>query len=136
MMSDDLDWTQSLGDALAYQQKDVLIAIQQLRDRAVADGVIKSDDKVKVVNEGDNIVIQPTNPDVVYVPQYQPQMLYTDSYPVAPLSYYPEPYPSYYYPAQPSSPGGHGCDLRLRRRLERLGCLGWQLQQRSGYRLQ
>ena len=46
MMSDDLDWTQALGDAIAYQQKDVLIAIQQLRDEAVAKGVIKTDDKV------------------------------------------------------------------------------------------
>ncbi|RVG42226.1 DUF3300 domain-containing protein, partial [Sinorhizobium meliloti] len=58
MMSDDLDWTQALGGALAYQQKDVLVAIQTLRDKAVADGVIKTDDKVKVVNEGDNVVIQ------------------------------------------------------------------------------
>ena len=46
MMSDDLDWTQALGDALAYQQKDVLIAIQQLRDEAVAKNIIKSDDKM------------------------------------------------------------------------------------------
>ncbi len=47
MMSEDLDWTQSLGAALTYQQKDVLIAIQQLRDKAVADNIIKSDDKIK-----------------------------------------------------------------------------------------
>ena len=49
MMSDDLDWTQELGDALAYQQKDVLVAIQQLRDEAVAKGIIKTDDKIEVV---------------------------------------------------------------------------------------
>jgi hypothetical protein len=48
MMSEDLDWTQSLGEALSYQQKDVLIALQQLRDKAVADGIIKTDDKIKV----------------------------------------------------------------------------------------
>ena len=48
MMSDDLEWTQALGDAIAYQQKDVLIAIQQLRDKAVAKGVIKTDDKIEV----------------------------------------------------------------------------------------
>lgn len=48
MMSEDLDWTQSLGEALSVQQKDVLIAIQQLRDKAVADGIIKTDDKIKV----------------------------------------------------------------------------------------
>ncbi|MDQ0321519.1 hypothetical protein QO002_003657 [Pararhizobium capsulatum DSM 1112] len=98
MMSDDLEWTQSLGSALTYQQKDVLIAIQTLRDKAVADNVIKSDDKITVVNEGDNVVIQSTNPEKVYVPQYEPQMLYEPSYAPAPISYYPEPYPNYYYP--------------------------------------
>src|SRR5262249_49113458 len=40
MMSEDLDWTQTFGDAMTYQQKDVLIAIQQLRDKAVAAGAI------------------------------------------------------------------------------------------------
>lgn len=98
MMSDDLDWTQALGDAIAYQQQDVLIAIQQLRDQAVADGIIETDDKVTVVNEGDNIVIQPTNTETVYVPQYEPQMLYDPGYPPAPVAYYPNPYPNYYYP--------------------------------------
>jgi Protein of unknown function (DUF3300) len=98
MMSDDLEWTQALGDAIAYQQQDVLIAIQQLRDQAVADGVIKSDDKINVVQEGDNIVIQPTNTETVYVPQYEPQMLYDPGYPPAPIAYYPNPYPNYYYP--------------------------------------
>ena len=51
MMSDDLEWTQALGDAIAWQQKDLLIAIQQLRDEAVAKGVIKTDDKVIVENK-------------------------------------------------------------------------------------
>lgn len=62
MMSDDLEWTQSLGSALTYQQKDVLIAIQTLRDKAVADNVIKSDDKITVVNKGDDVVIQSKDP--------------------------------------------------------------------------
>src|SRR3954464_8322443 len=98
MMSDDLEWTQSLGDALANQQKDVLMAIQQLRDEAVAKDIIKSDDKIKVVEQGDNVVIQPVVADTIYVPRYDPQILYVDNYPPAPISYYPEPYPSYYYP--------------------------------------
>ncbi|CAH0342986.1 DUF3300 domain-containing protein [Rhizobium sp. CECT 9324] len=98
MMSDDLDWTQSLGEALSYQQKDVLIAIQQLRDKAVADGIIKSDDKIKVSQENDNVVIVAANPEKIYVPQYQPEMLYQPGYVAAPIAYYPEPYPSYYYP--------------------------------------
>lgn len=98
MMSDDLDWTQSLGEALSYQQKDVLIAIQQLRDKAVADGVIKTDDKIKVSQENDNVVIVAANPEKIYVPQYEPEMLYQPGYVAAPITYYPEPYPSYYYP--------------------------------------
>jgi hypothetical protein len=98
VMSDDIDWTQSLGDALAYQQKDVLVAIQQLRDKAVADGVIKSDDKITVVQERDNVVIQAANPEMIYVPQYPPEMLYAPNYQPAPLAYYPEPYPNYYNP--------------------------------------
>ncbi|UTG95145.1 DUF3300 domain-containing protein (plasmid) [Sinorhizobium meliloti] len=101
MMSDDLDWTQALGGALAYQQKDVLVAIQTLRDKAVADGVIKTDDKVKVVNEGDNVVIQAADPEKIYVPRYEPQMLYEPSYAKAPIAYYENPYPNYYYPSAP-----------------------------------
>ena len=98
MMSDDLEWTQSLGAALTYQQKDVLIAIQALRDKAVADNIIKSDDKITVVNQGDNVVIQAKDPEKIYVPQYAPEMLYEPGYVPAPISYYPDPYPNYYYP--------------------------------------
>jgi Protein of unknown function (DUF3300) len=98
MMSEDLEWTQSLGDALTNQQKDVLAAIQQLRDEAVAKDIIKTDDKTKVVQQGDNIIIQPVVSDKVYIPRYDPQVLYVDNYPPAPISYYPEPYPNYYYP--------------------------------------
>jgi hypothetical protein len=101
MMSDDLDWTQSLGEALSYQQKDVLIAIQQLRDKAVADGIIKTDDKIKVGQENDNVVIVSANPEKIYVPQYPPEMLYQPGYVAAPIAYYPDPYPNYYYPTAP-----------------------------------
>ncbi|QIO51401.1 DUF3300 domain-containing protein [Rhizobium leguminosarum bv. trifolii] len=98
MMSEDLDWTQSLGEALSYQQKDVLIAIQQLRDKAVADGIIKSDDKIKVSQENDNVVIVSASPEKIYVPQYAPEMLYEPNYVAEPIGYYAEPYPNYYYP--------------------------------------
>lgn len=101
MMSEDLDWTQALGSALAYQQKDVLMAIQTLRDKAVVEGMIKSDDKIKVEAQGDNVIIQAANPEVIYVPQYEPQMLYEPGYAAAPISYYDDPYPNYYYPSAP-----------------------------------
>lgn len=98
MMSEDLDWTQLLADALTNQQKDVLIAIQQLRDEAVAKDVIKTDDKITVVVENENVVIRPTDPQKVYIPQYPPEMLYQQGYAAEPISYYPDYYDSYYYP--------------------------------------
>ncbi len=98
MMSEDLDWTQQLGDVVADQQKDMLIAIQTLRDKAVAEGVIKSDEKVTVVHQDDNVIIQAANPEKIYVPQYEPRMLYDEAYPPEPIGYYPEPYPNYFYP--------------------------------------
>jgi hypothetical protein len=101
MMSDDLDWTQSLGEALSYQQKDVLIAIQQLRDQAVTNGIIKTDDKIKVSQDNDNVVIVSASPEKIYVPQYAPEMLYEPGYVAAPIAYYPDPYPHYYYPSAP-----------------------------------
>lgn len=101
MMSDDLDWTQSLAAALGAQQKDVLVAIQQLRAEAQAAGIIQSDDKIQVVEEEDNIVIKPASPDVVYIPQYPPEMLYVPDYQPVPIAYYPDPYPVYYSPVAP-----------------------------------
>jgi hypothetical protein len=101
MMSDDLDWTQALGGAISNQQKDVLKAIQQLREKAVAEGIIKTDDKVKIVEEKENIVIKPASPEVIYVPVYEPTVLYQPLYVATPVTYYPQPYPSYYYPTAP-----------------------------------
>ena len=103
MMAEDLDWTQLFGQAIVNQQEDVLNAIQQLREQAVANGVIKSDDKMKVTTETEggrqNVIIEPASQDVIYVPQYQPEMLYEPSYAYVPVSYYPDPYPYYWNPA-------------------------------------
>jgi len=101
MMSDDLDWTEQLGDAATNQQKEMLEAIQQLRDKAVAQGVLKSDEKTTVTQESGNVVIQPASANQVYIPVYEPQMLYDPGYPPAPITYYPDYYPSYYYPTAP-----------------------------------
>ena len=95
----DLDWTQRLGDAVLDQQADVLDAIQQAREEAVAAGYLKSDDKQVITQEKETVVIQSADPEVVYVPTYDPQVVvqqrYT-SYP--PPAYYP-PYQPYYAPA-------------------------------------
>ena len=107
MMSDDLDWTDQLGEVAVNQQKELLLAIQQLRDNAVSKDLIQTTDKVIVEAVNDNIIIRSADPEVVYVPQYEPQMLYEPSY-VAPAQpiYYSDPYPSYYSPSAYYAPWG------------------------------
>ena len=52
-----------------------------------------------------NVVIKSADPEVVYVPQYPPEMLYEENYVMPPQPiYYPEPYPSYWYPSRPTGP--------------------------------
>ena len=91
MMNDDLEWTEQLGNAAVNQQKDLLVAIQQLRDQAVAKDILKSDAHVKVVEEGDFVVISPVDPQTIYVPTYPTEMLYEPGYvvPGEPISYQP-----------------------------------------------
>ncbi|NTS33411.1 DUF3300 domain-containing protein [Phyllobacterium sp. BT25] len=101
MMNDDLAWTEQLGEAVANQQKDVLVAIQQLRDKAVADGTIKSDSKVIVETKNDNVIIRPAQKEVTYVPTYDPVILTNPTYVATAPIVYGDPYPSYYYPYAP-----------------------------------
>ena len=102
MMNDDLDWTEQLGEAVVNQQKDVLVAIQELRDKAVDNGSIKSDDKVVVeTNDDDNVVIRPAKKEVTYVPTYDPVILTSPTYVASAPIVYGDPYPSYYYPYAP-----------------------------------
>ncbi len=102
MMSQDLDWTQGLGEAVVSQQADVIKAIQQFRAKAATAGNLKSDDKQVIVQEQQVIKIVPANPEVIYVPQYQPSTVIV--YQPAPVwAYYPTPYPVYYYPYPPGA---------------------------------
>ncbi|WP_321908436.1 DUF3300 domain-containing protein [Paraburkholderia sp. J11-2] len=102
-MSDKLDWTQKLGDAFLAQEKDVLAAVQRLRSRAQDSGNLKSNEQQQVVVEqppaqgGQTIVkIEPTNPEVIYVPAYNPTVVYGAwSAPAYPPYAWP-PYPAYY----------------------------------------
>lgn len=98
MMSDDLTWTQQLGDAAADQEQDLLMAIQQLRDEAMNKGVLQSTDKVVVEKKDDNVVIRSSDPEVVYVPTYPPEMFYEPGYVWPAALYYGPPFPSYFYP--------------------------------------
>ena len=93
MMSNDLDWTSALGEAVVADQGAVLEGIQSFRRRAQAAGNLKSDDKQVVKAEQEIIIIEPANPEVIYVPQYTPSTVVTVG--VAPIyGYYPAPYPS------------------------------------------
>ena len=105
MMNDKLDWTQRLGDAFLAQQADVMSSVQRLRRQAQDAGTLKSTEQQKVVVEQpkdpaapqtQTIVIQPANPQTVYVPTYNPTTAYgTWPYPSYPPAYYPPP-PAYY----------------------------------------
>ena len=97
MMSEQLSWTQRLGDAVLAQQADVMASVQRLRKRAEGAGSLQTNEQQTVINQGgDTIVIQPTNPQTVYVPAYNPTVVYgTWPYPAYPPPYYP-PAPAYY----------------------------------------
>lgn len=100
MMSEKLDWTQKLGDAFLAQQKEVMDTVQTLRKRAKEEGNLKSTEEQKVTEQEEKIVIVPSNPQVVYVPVYNPTVVYG----VWPYPAYP---PYYYYPpAYVYPPGG------------------------------
>jgi hypothetical protein len=98
-MNDDLDWTQDLGNAIMDQQADVMNAIQAARSSASDAGYLQSNDQQVVVNDNDNIVIESAEPDVVYVPQYDPAPIVNNTYVNYPPPVYSEPYPPYYAPA-------------------------------------
>jgi uncharacterized membrane protein YgcG len=95
MLNDKLDMTQKLGDAFLGQQKEVMAAIQGLRAKAEKAGNLKSGKEQKVTTEQEGgttvIKIEPADPQVVYVPTYNPTVVYG-----------PWPYPAYppyyYYP--------------------------------------
>ena len=97
MMSEQLDWTEKLGDAVLAQQADLMDAVQRLRAKAQANGKLETTEQqtVKVTQEADNkqvIVIEPAKPDTVYVPYYEPAVVYgTWAYPTYPPYYFPPP---------------------------------------------
>ena len=101
-MSADLDWTADLGEAVVEDQGAVLEAIQVFRRKTQAAGNLKTDDKQTVVVEKEVIKIVPADPQVIYVPQYNPStVVVSGGYPS--WGYYPAPYPVYYYPYPPGA---------------------------------
>jgi hypothetical protein len=114
-MDKNLSWTSSLGDAYVNQQKDVMDAVQVMRNRAQSSGNLKSTPQEKVAAQGQTITIEPVNPDVVYVPQYDPWLVYG-----APLGVWPGwyPYPGLYL-------GGPGIAFGVGFGLGFFGGFGW-----------
>jgi hypothetical protein len=80
-MDKDLSWTSELGDANINQQADVMNAIQYMRHQAQKAGHLQTTQQQTVTDQGDDIDIAPASPDVVYVPEYDPGLIY--GYPVA-----------------------------------------------------
>ncbi len=75
-MSDDIDWTQRLGDAFLTQEAQVMASIQTLRNKAYATGHLDKQQHIKVVREEKTIIIEPASPQVVYIPYYDPYVVY------------------------------------------------------------
>ena len=87
-MNQNLAWTSELGDVYVNQQQDLSNAIQTMRQRAKKAGNLNTTSQETVTNKGSTIVIEPAAPDVVYVPQYDPWLVYGD-----PLGIFPGWYP-------------------------------------------
>jgi hypothetical protein len=93
MMSDKLDWTQDLGNAFLAQQADVMNSVQRLRHQAQKAGHLASTPQQVVSSQDQSIVVEPANPETVYVPEYDPNIVYGD-WP------YPD-YPPFFFPLWP-----------------------------------
>ena len=93
-MDKNLSWTSSLGEAYYNQQQDVMDAVQVMRRRAQQAGNLKSTPQQTVTMQDSTIDVEPASPDIVYVPAYDPWLVYGD-----PLLPWPGwyPYPGIWY---------------------------------------
>ncbi len=90
-MSDNLNWTQDLGDAVLAQQNELMDAVQRLRKEAQTAGTLTSNAQQQVESKGETIVVQSADPKVVYVPSYNPAQVYGQT--AEPITnYYPSTY--------------------------------------------
>src|ERR1700752_709225 len=87
-MDKNLSWTSSLGDAYANDPQGVTDAVQTMRQQARSAGNLKTTEQENVTDQDGTIAIEPANPDVVYVPAYNPWLVYG-----APIVAYPGWYP-------------------------------------------
>src|SRR5436309_9108156 len=97
-MAGNVQWTTDLGNAFLAQQSDVMDAVQRMRAKAQGTGNLKTSAQQVVQTEtvpsGKQVItVEPAQPDVVYVPSYDPQVVYGAAPPAYP--YYPYTYPGY-----------------------------------------
>lgn len=94
LLTQDIRWTTDLGNAFLAQQGDVMSAVQRMRQRAQANGQLRSNQQETVTTQnqgGDQAIeIQPADPNVMYVPAYDPYYVY--GYGAYPPLYYPDGY--------------------------------------------
>jgi hypothetical protein len=99
-LGDDIQWTTDLGNAFLAQQSDLMDAVQRMRKKAQEGGKLKSSEQqtveTKVVENKSVVVIEQANPQVVYVPAYDPVTIWGAPYYPYPPIYYP---PAGYYAA-------------------------------------
>ena len=114
-MNQNLSWTSSLGEAYINQPQDVSNAVQTLRQQARNAGHLNSNDQQKVTTQGSTVVIEPANPDVVYVPAYDPWLVYG-----APIVAFPG-----WYPVPGIFWGGIGLSFGIGFGLGFFGGFGW-----------
>ncbi|WP_213766980.1 DUF3300 domain-containing protein [Caballeronia sp. dw_19] len=90
MMDSNLDWIERLGDAFLADEAAVMDSVQRLRRQAEAAGKLDSTSQQVVVTNGPAITIEPANPEIVYVPVYDPAYAYgVWPYPAFPPYYFP-----------------------------------------------
>ena len=75
-MDENPQWTQNLGDAFLDQQAQLMDTVQTLRRRAAAAGNLLSDDRLRVIDSGSGLMLEPLDPRIVYVPYYDPLVAY------------------------------------------------------------
>jgi hypothetical protein len=76
LMDEKLDWTERLGDAFYAQQAEVMDTVQYLRQKAYMAGNLRSTDQFRVDRQGQSFVIELANPELIYVPYYNPTVIY------------------------------------------------------------
>jgi hypothetical protein len=78
-MDENLDWTQQMGEVFGAQPADVMAAIQRLRAHARANGLLVDTPQQRVVVEQEVVYIVPSNPSCIYIPRYDPDILWMHS---------------------------------------------------------